>query len=181
MNLWIDPSGGMAGDMFTAALIDLGVSFQSLSPPMLFAARMLGEARISTSRSDDGALRLKIDLTRNSEHLHLGNGEQILSRTFARFPLPSPHRKMAGEILQILMNAENRAHRLHQIHIPGHEHTDTLHEAQDIIVDIVGACYGFHFLGILPGITQVRPVSTGGGIIQFSTADSKLRHRRPAC
>jgi uncharacterized protein (DUF111 family) len=169
MKLFIDPAGGLAGDMFSAALISLGVPFSSIKSPMTFAAKKLGEANISTKVSEDGAQVLTIKLNSISDHLSEKTGRQILTDTFNKFSISPEYIDFGYRILSILLNAEEKAHKNYKIVITGHHHHGpVLHEAQDIIIDILGACYGLDQLDITPRITQINPVSLGGGEINFS-------------
>lgn len=109
-NFWIDPQGGMAGDMFTAALLDMGAPEAAVLPKMEAAARELGQARLHTSRSGDGALRLHIGLETSHAHLEAGQGRQILERLFDGWQTPQAYRSFALRAYQILLEAEQKAH-----------------------------------------------------------------------
>ena len=61
---------------------------------------------------------------------------------------------------------QNHQHTHHH-HPPGNEET-FLHEAQDIVIDIMGAIMGMQQLDIEPGAELLCPVSVGGGHVHFS-------------
>lgn len=196
MKLLIDPSGGFAGDMFTAALISAGAPFERLRQVMLTAAEMLGNAEIDLTRATDGAARLLIRLSNNESHMPGGEGFAILEAIFDQYPLAEPLRDFALRTLTILLEAEHKAHHEHPAlagkhHHDSHSHggrsparmhthprglqfapdlhsTTFLHEAQDIVIDILGAAYGMQALGLLPVAGLHCPVSAGGGTITFS-------------
>ena len=62
MRLLIDGSGGFAGDMFTAALINAGADFEIIKKNMENCGKRLGKVKIDTVTSPDGSSRLSIDL-----------------------------------------------------------------------------------------------------------------------
>ena len=62
MQLYIDPRGGMAGDMFAAALISAGADEKLMLVAMLLAANKIGKASVKTSLTHDGAHRLHIEI-----------------------------------------------------------------------------------------------------------------------
>ena len=101
---------------------------------------------------------------------------------------------MGMNILEILIKAEIKAHKEfnivieddhshhshhHDNHHHPHEHHDHdhhhhheeeafLHEAQDIVIDIMGAAVGMQMLDIEPEADLSAPVSVGGGHVHFS-------------
>ena len=62
MKLLINPEGGMAGDMFTAALVSAGADFKVIRAAMLAAAEKLGSAQIELKQAADGSSQLSIAL-----------------------------------------------------------------------------------------------------------------------
>jgi uncharacterized protein (DUF111 family) len=195
MKLLIDPRGGMAGDMFSAALVSAGADFKFLQEVMLAAAQKLGSAQINIKETPDGAsqLSIKLDPARN----HLGGSEagEILSELFDRFDTREQYRDLGMKILEILVKAEVKAHKEFNIVLTGdhshahahdHEHDHNhnhnhnhnhkhphqeeafLHEAQDIVIDIMGAVSGLQLLDIEPAAELLSPVSVGGGHVHFS-------------
>lgn len=196
MKLLIDAQGGMAGDMFSAALVSAGADFKSLQEVMLAAGQELGTARIDIAKTPDRASQLAIELDSTRRHLAGYEAREILAKLFNRFNIKEKYRALGMNILEILTKAEIRAHKEfnivieddhshhhhhddnhHQPHDP-HEHHDHdhhhhdeeafLHEAQDIVIDIMGAVVGMQLLDIEPEAELVAPVSVGGGHVHFS-------------
>lgn len=217
MKLLIDAQGGMAGDMFSAALISAGADFKSLQEIMLAAGHELGSAQIEIKKTSDNASQLVIKL--NSKKSHLGGNEalEILEKLFDRFHIQKKYRTLGMNILGILTKAEIKAHKefnivleennfqhhnhednnheshgelhechelheLHELHAPHDPHVHQkdypqhrekteeafLHEAQDIVIDIMGAVAGMQLLDIEPCAELLAPVSVGGGHVHFS-------------
>lgn len=179
MELLINCSGGIAGDMFTAALISAGADFNNIKKDMLLIAEKLGEASINKKLTADGSTQLVIDLKNNDFHLSGKKAGKLLEEVLNLLEIKEIYKDFAFRILQILIDAEKKAHRdnifieMNQNHHHGNNsHGDPddtfLHEAQDIIIDIIGAVSGLNSLGIKPGAIITGPVRTGGGQVTFS-------------
>lgn len=188
MKFIIDPSGGIAGDMFSAALISAGADINFMKNVMRAAAGKLGTAMIETDRTIDGSTRLSIKLNSSRRHLSETEAGIYLDELYREFHIEKKYREFGLKILEILINAEKKAHRkfniiIHEHKQPGVKHKagteepstpahhleiTFLHEAQDIIVDIMGAVSGLQLLKIPPVATLEKPVSVGGGRIHFS-------------
>lgn len=189
MKLLINPEGGLAGDMFTAALVSAGADFKVLQEAMLAAGEKLGAVQIEIKHSADGSSQLSIALKPGKHHLGGNEAISILEELFSQFNIREKYRNLGRNILEILIKAEKRAHAEYNIVIEGeHSHPHThhhdgqqtlhhhhpgdeetfLHEAQDIVIDIIGAIMGLQQLDIEPGAGLLCPVSVGGGHVHFS-------------
>ncbi len=173
MKLIIDPAGGIAGDMFSAALISAGADFESLRAVMSKAAVKLGSAQISLDKTPDDAYQLKIALASKRDHLGGKEAGEILTELFSEFGIKKQYQDFGLKILDILLKAEIRAHadlniKVKTNHHHRHEHDAFLHEAQDIVIDIMGAVMGMQVLQVEPGGRLLSPVSVGGGLVKFS-------------
>ncbi len=189
MKLLINPEGGLAGDMFAAALVSAGADFKVLQKAMLSAGEKLGAAQIEIKQTADGSSQLSIALNPGKHHLGGNEARTILEELFNQFNIREKYRNLGRNILEILIKAEKRAHAEYNIVIEGeHSHPHThhhdgqqtlhhhppgdeetfLHEAQDIVIDIIGAVTGLQQLDIEPGAELLCPVSVGGGHVHFS-------------
>lgn len=191
MKLVIDAAGGIAGDMFTAALISAGANFELLRAAMSKAAAKLGSARVDIRQTSDGSTQLNIQLQSNRNHLHGSEAKGILNELFQKFAVTEKYRAFGLTATDILLKAEIKAHRDFNIvikentghshrhphrhsHGQNHGHTHNseeesfLHEAQDIVIDIIGAVLGMQDLGIEPEAKLLTPVSVGGGSVECS-------------
>ncbi|MCU4155143.1 DUF111 family protein [Carboxylicivirga sp. A043] len=185
MKLYIDPTGGIAGDMFAAALISAGADESQMLNAMTLAAEKIGNARISTSVTHDKALRLHIAIEHHHGHLSGHKAYHLLEAIFEELGIKKEYQDFGFKALQVLVEAEIKAHKentfltdhIHAHHHHHHDDTDHhhehkedayLHEAQDILIDITGAVMGLQLLGAPTKANLLAPVSFGGGHITFS-------------
>lgn len=187
MKLLINPEGGLAGDMFSAALVSAGADFKVMQKAMLTAGEKLGSAQIEIKQITDGSSQLSIALNPGKHHLGGSEARAILEELFSQFNIREKYRNLGLNILEILIKAERRAHAEYNIVIEGehshfHHHNNQhtfhhyppggeetfLHEAQDIVIDIIGTIMGLQQLDIEPGAELLSPVSVGGGHVHFS-------------
>jgi len=187
MKLYIDPTGGMAGDMFAAALISAGADKSQMIAAMLQAAEKLGPASISDSLTHDGAMRLHMKVDHKHGHLSGHDAWHLLDDLFKDLNITDPYRSFGFKALEVLVNAEIKAHKEntfltdhihahnhgHDHQSEGHSHTHHkeeafLHEAQDILIDITGAAMGLQLLNAPVKAHLLAQVSLGGGHITFS-------------
>lgn len=194
MQLYINPNGGIAGDMFAAALISAGAPQQQMLEALWLAASKLGKSTIDCQLTADNSSRLIMDLHHNKQHLSGHEAHHFLSSIFEELELDPIYREFGQRALQILIEAEIQAHsenhfltdHLHHHHTEnehhhehhhehGHHHHHPhqtqeawLHEAQDVLIDITGAAFGLQLLEAPVKATLLAPVSLGGGIIKFS-------------
>jgi len=173
--LFIDPSGGFAGDMFIASLVSAGADFGTLRERMEFAGNMLGNTLIAHKRLTDGSERLIISLVSRLRSLEGNKAKKIIRETFEKFGTGDYYRAFGFRILDILLMSESRAHREHpqlnkmSNHSANSDHYSAhLHEAQDIVIDIVGAVSGLESLGLDIDCRLLQPVSAGAGKVKFS-------------
>jgi uncharacterized protein (TIGR00299 family) protein len=143
--LLVEPFGGMAGDMFLAALCDLGC--EAFAPARLerFARSLVPEAlQIEVSEVLRAGLRSTLLTVRTPEsqtppHRHLKDLLELLERC----ELSPTGKERAGRVLRRLGQAEARIHgvSLERVH---------LHEvgAVDTLVDVAGAVFALEVLGV---------------------------------
>ena len=183
MKFLINPEGGMAGDMFAAALVSAGADFKVIQTAMQAAGEKLGSAQIELKQTADGSSQLSIVLQSKQHHLGSDEAKTILEELCHRFAVREKYRAFGLKILEILVKAEKRAHAQYHIVMeenphhshphphpgkPHHHETTFLHEAQDIVIDIIGAVTGMQQLDLEPEARLLKPVSVGGGQVHFS-------------
>ena len=168
--LIIDPRGGIAGDMFSAAMISAGADGQKMLQVMKKAAEKLGKAEIHAKTAADNSQQLQIKLHANHHHLSAEKARQILTELYMGLKVEEVYQELGLKILEILLQAEHKAHSEHPLLIKkhAHHHGIQLHEAQDIIIDIMGAVIGLQDLAIEPRARLLHPVSVGDGFVEFS-------------
>jgi uncharacterized protein (DUF111 family) len=178
--LIIDPQYGMSGDMLSAALIDLGAKRETMIAAMVDAAQVIGGASVSVrdiSRLDKKGIILDITLTGTEPDIDASELYTHLEDALLRLGVRDGYYDFALRALDILSHAEFEAHQHNMHHAPvSHNeelHGVHLHEAKDIIIDLVGATIGLQELEIdLENAICLSPIMTGGGKIRFSHGET---------
>ncbi|MEA3344720.1 MAG: tRNA (N6-threonylcarbamoyladenosine(37)-N6)-methyltransferase TrmO [Chloroflexota bacterium] len=109
----LDPAMGMAGDMFSAALIGLGVPASVVKGVMESAARSLGGAKVqaeAVSTKEGPGIRLRIELRAEDPHLIADDARKYLEAAIKEENLGSPYADFARRTLEVLVAAEREAH-----------------------------------------------------------------------
>ncbi|MCC7294186.1 MAG: nickel pincer cofactor biosynthesis protein LarC [Phycisphaerales bacterium] len=154
---------GAAGDMIVAALVDVGLPEESLAHFL----KELGLAGYSVEfervkRHGLAARRfvVTLDASQPQPHRHLHHVVKILETA----PLPEPVRANAVRVFQRLAEAEAKVHATTVEKVHFHEVG-----AVDAIVDVVGACFALHQLGVER--VTCSPIPTGLGTVRCAHGD----------
>jgi uncharacterized protein (DUF111 family) len=195
MQLFISPEGGIAGDMFAAALIDAGADADKVTGAMQAAAEKLGRATVRHQKTSDGSSRLFIEVEHHHGHLSSVKATHLLEHLFDDFKILPDYRKFGVKMLNHLIKAEKEAHATYDFDMDDHHHHHDqhhtireghhhhheneepeawLHEAQDILIDVMGAVMGLQELQSPVTAVLTSPVSWGGGSISFSHGTMKV-------
>lgn len=180
--IYIDPTGGISGDIFSSSLISLGADKDKVISAMILAGEKLGKIAIEAVLTDDNSTQLKIDLEPFHPHIKGENAKKMLEEIFAELNVDSYYKTYGFNVLNILIEAEGKAHSENSFltdhihhnlensdhHHHHHEKGTYLHEAQDIIIDIVGAVIGMELMQLKTEVVMLAPLNVGGGIIKFS-------------
>ncbi|MEZ6005764.1 MAG: nickel pincer cofactor biosynthesis protein LarC [Planctomycetota bacterium] len=144
--LWLDPFGGMAGDMFLAALLDLGHPAFTLEDLRGLCEELLpGEVHLHAGRvSRQGLMGLHLDVrTPESGTIpHRGLAE-LLHRVDHCTRLDGVARLRVQRALEALADAEARVHGCTREEVHFHEVG-----AVDTLVDVVGAAWALQRLEV---------------------------------
>lgn len=151
--LYLDPIGGVSGDMVLGLLLDLGLSLADLETGL--RALPLGGWQLESRRElRQGIAGCRALVTVAEEHHH--RTWLQIDQMLAAAPLDAAVAALARRIFRRIGVAEAKVHgiALEQVHF---------HEvgALDSIVDIVGAAIGLHLLGIDQAICAPLPMSQG--------------------
>jgi uncharacterized protein (TIGR00299 family) protein len=155
---YFDCFSGISGDMTLGALVDAGCSAELLRSEL--QALKVSGWELSTEKvwkNGMSATYVRVKTEDHQKHRSLSTILEILESS----PLAAPVRERASAIFQKLGEAEAYVHDapIEKVHF---------HEvgAVDAIVDIVGACIGFHALGIER--FACSPLNVGGGTAKMA-------------
>lgn len=180
MHLHLDPVGGIAGDMFIAALLD---AFPGLGAGMDAALATVGlppGARCALLPHHDGVLsgrRFDVSLPADSATPRAGHhhpphvGLAAIRAAIAAMGLDAAVAARAGAIFAVLAEAESQVHGVSVDQVKFHEVG-----ALDSIADIVGAAWIIEALG--PATWSVGALPLGSGRVH--TAHGALPLPAPA-
>ncbi|MCX7925638.1 MAG: nickel pincer cofactor biosynthesis protein LarC, partial [Fimbriimonadales bacterium] len=150
---YLDCIGGIAGDMTLAALIEAGVSESEL----LDALRTLPLSGWDwrSERVEIEAIyarRVYITHSEDQPHRHLSDVLEIIEQG----DLPPLVKRNAAAVFTRLAEAEAAVHGTTPDRVHFHEVG-----AVDAILDVVGACWGFHALGVERIVCSPLPMGRG--------------------
>ncbi|MCA1744621.1 MAG: LarC family nickel insertion protein [Bacteroidales bacterium] len=202
MELYINAPGGFAGDMFAAALISAGADEAKVTGAMLQAAQKIGKASVRHVITADGSSRMLIKVEHHHGHLSSHKALHLLEHLMEDLHIEEAYAEFGFKMLKALIQAEKIAHETHDFdmgdhhfhhhhqhgvdekgHVSDHHHHHHahfdepeawLHEAQDILIDIMGAVMGLQLLGVKPKAKLLAPVAYGGGSVSFSHGTLKV-------
>ena len=166
--LVLEPIGGIAGDMFLAAAIDLGVDPAALEASL----RTLGVPgwRLAVSRKTDcGIAGTHVDVVVEGEQPHARGLAEILALVDGS-GLPARPRAVARALFERIGRAEAKVHGVPVAEIHFHEVG-----AVDSIVDVCGAAVALDLLG-WPRVVCAPP-ELGRGLSR--SAHGPMPSRRP--
>lgn len=155
--LHLDLFSGISGNMFLAALLDLGLSRRALEED-LRALPVSFRLRISRVRRGALAARYLRVVVPASARRARGRHFAEIRRLLDRAPLRGPVRDRAQAIFLHLARAEARVHGTAVDRVHFHEVG-----AVDALVDVVGAAAGMDRLGVAR--VSASPVSLGHGSV----------------
>jgi len=170
LHLHLDPVGGVAGDMFVAALLD---AFPDLSEAAIGAAQAIAPVRCRLLRHRDDVLsgaRFEVVEAHHHPHRHHAHWSDIRARIAGSELAPAVRRHATG-IFAALADAEGRVHGIDPEQVSFHEVG-----AADSIADIVAAAWLIDAIG--PASWSVSPLPLGSG--QVMTAHGMLPIPAPA-
>lgn len=153
--LFLEPVGGIAGDMFLAAAIDLGVEVKALEEGL----RSLGVPgwKFALSRQERHAITgTHLDVVQDAKEEHPHRSYRDIDALVAKSALPDRAKQVALTIFKNIGEVEAKIHgtTLEAIHF---------HEVGgvDSIVDICGAALALHLLGWPEVFTTPPPLGSG--------------------
>lgn len=152
--LVLDPFSGASGDMFLAAMVEAGASFDTLRDTLL-SIPVLGKVKLSRKKVRRGPFEAtQIVVQCPHEHAHRGLAD--IRRIIEEAPIKERVKNGAIDTFTRLAKAEARVHGSTPDEIHFHEVG-----ALDSILDIVGAHVAFDLIGNPVGL--VRTITLGRG------------------
>ena len=179
MKLVIDTRNGIAGDIVNVGLIGLGADEEQMISSMEYAGNHIGITKIKPT-VDYGAIKLDVKIETDYDHLHESKAKEFLAEIISHLGINQFYRNIAIRTLNVLCNAERYVHsndkRLqHMLHHHHREHSSEaiLHEAKDILIDVIGLSIGLRELDISE-IGYLDHVNIGKGTIRFSHGEFEV-------
>jgi len=193
MKLIIDTKNGIAGDIVNAGLIGLGANEKQMISSMEYAGNHIGMTKIKLG-FDCSATKLEVKMKTDYDHLHESKIKEFLAKITSDLSVNKFYREIAMRTLNVLCDAERHVHshdkRLyhmlyhHHHDHKKHNHKETrhhekynieaiLHEAKDILIDVVGLSVGLQELGISE-VGYLDYINVGNGIIKFSHGEFEV-------
>ena len=148
--------GGISGDMVLGALVDVGLSLDSLRH-QLSKLSLHGYGITASPDTRATISGTRVTVTTSPDPQPRRNLNDILS-LINESDLPTPVKNCAGDIFNRLAQAESRVHKVPTDQVHFHEVG-----ALDAIVDIVGAACGLHLLGVES--VYCSPIPAGSGTV----------------
>ena len=146
--------GGVSGDMVLGALVDAGVSIDSLRDEL--SGLSLQGYEITASPDARASISgTRVTVTTRVDPQPRRNLNDILSLIDVS-GLPTSVKKNASDVFNRLAQAESRVHKVPADQVHFHEVG-----AVDAIVDIVGAACGLHLLGVERVYCSAIPAGSG--------------------
>jgi uncharacterized protein (TIGR00299 family) protein len=142
--LYFDMMSGVSGDMILGALIDLGFPVRELES--LVKKLKLGQIKTNRRRVVRGAIssvKCNVNVKAKHAHSHHHRSLSTITSMIKNAGLSRRVSEQSGSIFTRLARAEAKIHNTSVQKIHFHEVG-----AVDAIIDIVGSCLGFEFLGI---------------------------------
>lgn len=156
MIAWIDAGAGAAGDMLLGALLDLGVPLEVVQDAVDAVSPEPARLRVEkVERGGLAATRCHVDVPDSHTHRHWSTIRTRLTDA----ALHPEVRDLAMAAFGRLAETEGAVHGIDPEAVHFHEVG-----ALDAIADVVGACAGFHHLGLAEVV--VSPVAVGSGRIE---------------
>lgn len=174
MHIHLDPVGGVSGNMFVGAMLDVFPEYRQFLPEQLSLAGFNDMVELQSQQKNDGVLtgtffQVKEIQTNNQHH----RSYAFIRDTLNNSKLASAVKKHALDILALLASAEAEVHGIPIDDIHFHEVG-----AWDSIADVVCSAYLIEQVQPLPCTWSVSALPLGNGLVE--TAHGKLPVPAPA-
>ncbi len=147
--------GGASGDMILGALVDVGLSLETLKSQLAAQLHVEGYSITAQPVQRGGITGTMVTVSledSKARHRSLVDIEAIISGS----SLPHPVKDNALKVFRALATVEAKIHRLSEEQVEFHEVGAT-----DALVDVVGAALGLHLLGVEEVFCSPFPAAMG--------------------
>lgn len=152
---YLDAFSGISGDMLVGALADAGADAAAIGEALHSLDSSAAVSFEKVKRCGIAATKFKVSVQSAPKHRHLSGIVKMIDGA----ALPDAVKKSAAAVFQRLGEAEASVHGVPIEKVHFHEVG-----AVDSIADIVGACLGFHLLGI--EAIHSSPLNLGSGTVK---------------
>ncbi len=165
---YVEPSGGLSGDIFLGALVDAGLPLEALQE-VAEALGVADEVQISAQKvMKTGIAATKVDVRRRDhhhhhddddhghDHHHHGRSAGELMEVVAQAALPPEVIERSREVIRALAEAEAKIHDSTPEDVHFHELGGL-----DTLVDVVGAVEGLRRMGVARLYCAPLPIGHG--------------------
>lgn len=159
MHIHLDPVGGVAGDMFVAAILDCFPELSALAETVPAVMDIAKKVCITNTPQTNGVLtgrQFQVSETERQSHSHSHTSFQRIKSDINGSKLPTGVKTRAIDIFQRLAQSEAQVHGMTVEAVTFHELG-----ALDSIVDIVTAAHLIEELG--PCTWSIAPIPIGAG------------------
>lgn len=164
-SLFVDPAGGLSGDMFLAALCGLGFDVRALESVFRQAGFAVTMTAPVVRRNGLAGWQLRLEYPEKQPLRHLADIYAVL----ASLPVSDHVRSATEKAFVRLAEVEAEAHGipLEQVHF---------HEvgAMDTIIDVLGAFFALESLGVAPERVSCGPLPWFHGVVNCSHGQMPL-------
>ncbi len=164
---YLDAFSGISGDMLVGALADAGADQRAIIDAVESLETGAALSFEKVKRSGIAATKFHVSTVETHSHRHLSHILKLIGKA----ALPDRVKQDASAVFERLGEVEAAVHQMPVERVHFHEVG-----AADSIADIVGACMGFHLLGIEAIVAS--PINVGSGTVQ--TAHGLLPVPAPA-
>ncbi|MCX7919863.1 MAG: nickel pincer cofactor biosynthesis protein LarC [bacterium] len=153
---YFDCFSGISGDMFLGALVNAGVSIESLSTE-LQKLNLTGYKLLAKSVTKHGITGTKVDVIIEQERQfkHIAEIQELINNS----TLSNRIKQTSINVFQRLADAESKVHGVTTPQVHFHEVG-----ALDAIIDVVGSIIGINLLGIQ--IIYASKLNLGNGLVK---------------
>ncbi|MFQ5887307.1 MAG: nickel pincer cofactor biosynthesis protein LarC, partial [Candidatus Hydrothermarchaeales archaeon] len=150
-------NAGISGDMFIAALLDLGANFDKIKKALTSISDYLGEYKVGFEKiRKDGLASTAYHFEFEEKEMDFKKAKEAINKA----EISKKAREFALNCLETLASTEAKVHGIKKKELK-------LHEASDSIADFVSAAVALDDLDLFDVHVMSTPINTGKGFFVF--------------